>query len=336
LTARSPGSYDSATMRARLSVLLLACVSALTQAGCIKSYLIDGQIASTREAAGVTNSIADYELARAAASGGLVQFEGLHKLAPDNTDALYLLTSTWAQYAFAFPNDDYDAARFAGDDNLADYHKKRAKIGYDRCVAYGLELMSKRADGFQAAKKNADTMKKWLTEHFTSEDDAVSVLWTGLGWMARVNLLKDEPEYVAELFVGVAMLERSREIDPTIENWNAVATLGSYHGRSSMAELDESKKLFELALEKTQRKSLGIQVGYATSYACAKPDQALYEKLLNEVLTADDPDPNQRLSNTVAKRRAKRFLGKAAMEECGFTPGAAPPAATPPQAPPPK
>jgi len=49
-----------------------------------------------------------------------------------------------------------------------------------------------------------------------------------------------------------------------------------------------------------------------------KGDKALYEKLLNEVLAADDPDPSQRLTNTIAKRKAKRGLSKSRMENCGF------------------
>ena len=93
-----------------------------------------------------------------------------------------------------------------------------------------------------------------------------------------------------------------------------------------MAELDEAKKMLDHALEKTGRKALGIQLNYAR-YACAKNDQALYEKMLNEVVSTEDPDPNLRLTNTIAKRRAQRGLTKAAMEECGFIQGAVPPAA---------
>jgi hypothetical protein len=59
-------------------------------------------------------------------------------------------------------------------------------------------------------------------------------------------------------------------------------------------------------------------------------------------VNTEDPDPNLRLQNTVAKRRAKRALTKAAMEDCGFTspapahpppPAPAPPAATPKKSP---
>jgi hypothetical protein len=333
-------------MRNKAFFTVLAISLAMGSTGCIKKMMLNGQIAATRTGSGAADTIGDYELARSAASAGLLQFEGMHRLAPDNEDALFLLTKGWAGYGYAFANDDYDAAVLAGDDALAEYHQKRAKLAYDRAVSYGLELMSKKADGFANNIKTADTIKKWLADNFKDPEDAEVLFWTGSAWAARVNLLKDVPEYVAQLFVGIAMLERSRELNPEYLAYGATSTLGAYHARSPMAELDEAKKLLDLALEKTQRKALGVQLNYAR-YACSKNDQALYEKMLNEVLSSEDPDPNLRLQNTIAKRRAKRALSKAAMEDCGFTspapapstppaapkPAPAPPAAAPPAAP---
>jgi hypothetical protein len=304
-------------MRTKLSLLLVVAL-ALGSTGCIKKMLLNGQIEATRTGAGAADTIADYELARAAASAGLMQFEGMHRLAPDNEDALYLLMRGWAGYGYAFCEDDYLTAVFAGDEAMADYQKKRTKLAYDRSIAYGLELLGKKADGFDDAKKNADTIKAWLTSNFDDKEDAENLFWAGSAWMARVNLLKDEPEYVANLFIGVAMLERSRELDPEYLAWGATSTLAAYHARNAMAELDLAKRLLDQALEKTQHKALGIQVNYA-KYACVKNDQALYEKMLNEVLSSPDPDPNLRLQNTIAKRRARRMLTKPAMENCGFT-----------------
>jgi hypothetical protein len=85
-----------------------------------------------------------------------------------------------------------------------------------------------------------------------------------------------------------------------------------------MAEMDQSKQLFDTVLAKTQGKNLMVQTNYALRYGCMKGDKALYEKFLTEVLAAEDPDPNQRLTNTIAKRRAKRGLSKHRMENCGF------------------
>lgn len=319
-------------MRTKLLTALLVGTLAVGNAGCVKKMILNSTIASTRVGSGAADTIGDYELARSAASAGLLQFEGMHRLAPDNEDALFLLMRGWAGYGYAFPSDDYEAAVLAEDDTLAAYHQKRAKLAFDRSIAYGLELMGKEADGFEAAAdKDADTIKAWLKKNFEDKENADVLFWTGSAWLARVNLLKDQRQYVAKLHVGVALLERSRELDPEYMAWGATATLGAYHARSPMAELDEAKKLLDLALEKTQHKALGVQVNYAR-YACAKNDQALYEQMLNEVVNAEDPDPNLRLQNTIAKRRATRALSKAAIEECGFRPQTAPaaPAAAPP------
>jgi hypothetical protein len=304
-------------VRTNVFGLLFAASLALGSTGCVKKYMMDQQIHATRIGSGAADTIPDYEIARGAASGGVLTYEGMHRLAPDNDDALFLLLRGWAGWGYAFAEDDWEVSVLAGDDVNAEYHKKRAKASYDRAIAYGLELIGKRDPGFATAKKNADGMKAWLTK-FDEVDDVETLFWLGSAWLARVDLLKDEPEYVAELYVGVAMLERSRDLDPTFEAWGATSILGAYHARSQMAELDESKKLIELAMEKTKRHALSVLLNYA-KYACMKSDQPLYEKTLNEILAAEDHEPNLRLENAIAKRRARRALGKQAMEDCGFS-----------------
>lgn len=319
LTRASSHLYDSGAMRKHLLGIAITATLALGNAGCIKKMMIDSQIRATRLGSGAADTIGDFEVARGAASAGVLQFEGMHRLAPDNEDALFLLTRSWTGWGYAFAQDDYEVALLKGDDDLAEYHKGRAKLAFDRAIYYGLELVGKKAKGFEDARKSADGIKEWLEKHFDDREDAETLYWLGSAWLARVNLLKDEPEYVADLFVGVAILQRSRDLDPEVNAWGATSTLAAYHARTSMAELDESKRLLDLALAKTQRKSLGILLNKA-KYACSKGDQPLYEKVLNEILAAEDPDPNLRLQNTIAKRRAKRALSPMAMEECGFTP----------------
>lgn len=304
-------------MRTRL---LLAATAALlvSQSGCIKAMLTNGQISATRTASGALDTVGDFEMARMSISSGLAQFEGMHRLAPDNTDALFLLTKGWAGYSFAIAEDDMENAQDKNDDDLAAYHKKRARMGYERAVFYGLELLRHTDDGFEKAKKNEDTFKKWLDANFSSQDDAENLFWVGYAWLGRVNVGKDDPALVGELFVAVAMLEKSFQIDPTYNHFSAETALAAYHARTAMSEMDQSQKLFEDVLAKTNRKALVVQFNYAARYACNKGDRALYEKLINEVLTADDPDPQQRFTNTIAKRRARRALLKSRMEDCGF------------------
>jgi hypothetical protein len=299
--------------------LLLVLVAALflSSSGCIKAILTNGQIAGTRQASSALDTIGDFEMAKASVASGLSQFEGMHRLAPDNTDALFLLTKGWAGYAFGFVEDEMESAIDRGEDDLAGYHRKRARMAYERAVFYGLELLRHNDDGFEKAKKNEDTFKKWLDENFSSKEDAESLFWVGYAWFGRVNLTKD-PALVGELFSGVAMIERSVQIDPEYNHFTGLTVLAAYHARTAMSEMDQSQKMFEDVLQKTQRKSLIVQLQYALRYACNKGDRPLYDKLVNEVLTADDPDPQQRFTNTIAKRRARRALLKSRMEDCGF------------------
>ena len=175
-------------------------------------------------------------------------------------------------------------------------------------------------------------MKAWLTKNFTSTDDAQNLFWTGYAWMARINLEKDDPAMVADLFVGVSMVERAVELDPSYNHWTGVVALAAYHARAGLAEPEEGKKLFDMVLAKTERKDLIVQFTYAQTYACIAPNRELYDKLLKEVLDAGDTDPDQRLENAIAKRKARRYQSKTRLEACGFdasAPAAAAPAPSP-------
>jgi tetratricopeptide (TPR) repeat protein len=331
-------------MRSTLLTLSLAAGLSLGTTGCIKAMLVNGQIEGTRKASAAFDTIGDYELARSGAGAGLVQFEGMHKLAPDNSDALFMLTKGWVGYGFGFIEDEMEQAEDAGDDDLVDYQRKRARMAYDRAAFYGMQLLAQRADGFEQAKKTEQTLVKWLSDNFDGNEDAEALFWTGYAWMARVNLMKGDdtegPALVAELYIGVSMVERAVAIYPDMEHYSGMVALAAYHARTGMAEMDQAKQLFDTALAKTEGKNLMVQLNYGLKYACMKGDGTLYQDMLNKVLAAPDPDPYQRLTNAIAKRRAKRWLGKKRVkEQCGIdlsavaAPAAVAPAAPAPAAP---
>src|SRR5580704_5694255 len=115
-------------MRPHSLVFLSLFALSLGSAGCLKQMLTDGQISATRQASGALDTIGDYELARSAAQAGLVQFEGMHQLAPDNADALFLLAKGWTGYGYGFVEDELEAAEDAGGDDMVDYQRKRARM----------------------------------------------------------------------------------------------------------------------------------------------------------------------------------------------------------------
>jgi hypothetical protein len=295
---------------------------ALTSSGCIKQMLLDGQIEGTRQGSAALDTVGDLQVARGAAEGGLAQIEGMHLLSPNNEDALFMLAKSWTGYGSAFIETDWEKALDDKDVGMADYQMRRGKMAYDRAVFYGLELLGHRDGGFEAARKDDKSIHAWLAANFTDKKDAENLFWVGYAWMARANILKSDFDlgaaYIGELYVGVAMVEQAVALDRSVEHYLGLVVLASYHSRMAMAELDQSKALFDEALEKTQHKNLMVQFNYATHYACVKKDRGLYEKMLTEVLETPDPDPQQRLTNALAKQKAQDALAPHHLKDCGL------------------
>ena len=152
--------------------------------------------------------------------------------------------------------------------------------------------MEHKKKGFDAAKKNDPTMQAWLA-NFTSKDDAETLFWTGNAWMSKTNVIKEDPAAVAELFVGVAMVERAVKLDDGVANGSGHMTLGAYHARSPMAELADAKVEFDKAITITQGKGLMAKFQLASKYYCIKGDKDAYMKTLTDVVQAGDvwPEP---------------------------------------------
>ncbi len=291
---------------------------ALAATGCLDRMIVDGTLQSTREASLSFDTLSDLEVARSGAGATLVQVEGLQRLSPQNADARFLLLKSWTGYAQAFIEDEWEQAVDRGDDDAETAQATRAREAYERAIANGTALLERRLPGFAAATRNADTIKAYLAA--ARKDDAELLLWLGAAWLSRGLVAAERTDLVSELFVGVALLEKSVELDPTLAYGTALAALGAYHARSPDAELGQAKSLFEQALAQTGRKALLVQVLYAQSWACRAHDEKAYRALLGEVLEAGDVLPAQRLENTVARRKAARFLGAPRLARCGFTP----------------
>lgn len=296
------------------------CALMLSTTGCISKLVLNGQVSATRNASAAIDTLHDYEVARAVAFNGIGQFEGMHYLAPENTDALFMLVKGWTGATFGWTEDEAEQAE--DDEGLEGatylHLKQRAIAGYDRGARYGIELLEQYYPGFEAAKKNDESIRAYLTQFTDPEEHAPALFWTGYAWISKTNMAKDDPAMVAELYIGVAMLERAVALDDKIMHGSAHTILGSYHARSAMAELDEAKKHFDRAIQISDGKLLLAKVQYAAKYHCTKGNKDEYIKLLTQVMEAEDPFPAQRLQNVIAKRRAQRYLGKARMKECGF------------------
>jgi hypothetical protein len=171
---------------ASAALVSFVAATSLGSTGCIKAMILKGQIEGTRKGSAGMNTTADYEIARSASAAGIAQFEGMHMLAPDNEDAYYLLIKNYSSYAFAFAEDDIEQAKLAGDDDLTDYHKARAKSLYTRAIGYGFQWMEMKHEGSVAAQVNDESMKAYLAK-FDDKADAQMLFWIGQAWAGRVS-----------------------------------------------------------------------------------------------------------------------------------------------------
>jgi hypothetical protein len=295
--------------------LAAVAILGLTAVGCMCPRA-DRQIEFARRAEPAYLTIGDYEVGRAALFGELARAEGLRWLSPKNPEALLMLTRGWARAGFGFIEDDWEAALDAGEDELAEEQRTRARGAYTRAIFYGLEYLDLRAQDFQYARRSPAALRAWL-KNFDAHS-AAALFWTGHAWLARGAVSKDIPAIASDLEVGVAMLERVIELDDSFDGGMAHLALGSWYARSADADLEKARKHFDRAAQINKGKLLISQVLFARTYYCVKGDKVSYTRFLNDVVGAGDPMPEQRLINVVAQRRARRYLSDVRMADCGF------------------
>jgi tetratricopeptide (TPR) repeat protein len=313
-----------------LASAALAGAVAFGTAGCAERYvmiqtgiypgplLYEDALKWTSEASDTVQWMHDFEAARESAYGTMGMLEGLHKLVPDDEDGLLLLVKAWSGIAFAFMEDERQDALDHKDEQLAAYQEARARAAFKRARFFGDELVGLQAKGFKEAQLNADTLRAWLNQNMNDKDRAEELMWVAFSIVGRVAFDMDNPETVSELWVGIELAEQSARLDETLEYGQAHTMIGA--AQAGLHDYDDAKKHFDRALELSGGKALTVQLTMAERYYCPKSDKKNYFDMLNQVLAAGDPLPEQRLSNTIAKRRARRYLSnKYWQEDCGFT-----------------
>lgn len=310
---------------------LLAGALACGLTGCVREYVMiqtgifpepmifEDALEWTRQGAAAINTMHDFEAARGAAFGNMGTLEGMHKLVPDDENGLFLLTRAWASISYAFMDDEREAALDRNDEALASYHEARARAGFQRARFYGELLLDKKAEGFRAATRNAETLRAFLRAEVTDAEDAETLLWLGFSTVGRVAFDMDNPEAVADLWIGVELLEHVVRLDDRVENGSAHTMLGAYYARSAQSELDEARRHFDRAMQIHSGRLLTTQVTLAQRYHCMRRDKKSYDATLAAVLEAGDIFPEQRISNVIAKRRARRYVdNKFWQQDCAF------------------
>jgi tetratricopeptide (TPR) repeat protein len=290
---------------------VLVCVMALGACDVAK-FTADSTAGLFTRAAPAFESYWDYDLAGEALPATVVQFEGILRVVPDNEAILAQLAQAYIAYAYGWVEADVESMEFDGDYEEADVQRQRARIMYLRAVdltRHWVRLHDPEVD--VAVKSTVAELEEWLKSAFVEKADAEMLLWHGYAWGSYINAAKDDMEAIADLEYAKAFVVRSIELDPDFYNAAGYTFMGVATASEMAGDMDEAKVYFEKALERTERRALQIQLNMARYYAVKEGDRELFDTLLAEVMDAQDPLPEARLANRMARVRAALYIENA-------------------------
>lgn len=293
-----------------LFVALTVCL--VTLSGCSK-LIANSTVKAMGKGAPALQEHWDWEFAGKAAPPGIMQMEGLLRIVPENESLLLRLSAGYVGYAYGWIEDELertDPVEEASRQRLS----TRAQLMYLRARNLAFKVIHLNTDGFHKARtKRLPDFQRWLKKHCDDEEHAAMLLWAGYAWGSAINLLKDDPEYLADLGYAKALVSRSVELDPKFYDHGGttfLAVVKAAYPKELGGDMEGARALFEKVLLATKRRHLIVQYNYARTYAVSTANRKLFVSLLREVIDAGDVYPGRRLVNKIARRRAKRLLAR--------------------------
>jgi predicted anti-sigma-YlaC factor YlaD len=288
---------------------IVTVVLLLLSAGCSIRRVAINKIGNMLASGGSTfTSDDDPDLVQAAIPFGLKLYESLLAESPKHTGLLLAAAQGFTEYSYAFVDSRIDEAR-AESPERADALRERARKLYIRAYRYGMRGLEVNHPGFAAALDNdADLALQRVTKR-----DVPLLYWTAASRGLTISLSKTSPELIAELPLVETIVRRVAELD---ENFGAGAVpefLITLEAAHSGVKPEEQQKLmrqhFERALKLSQGKRAGTYVSFAENACVPAQNKAEFQSLLEKALAVDpDADPDNRLANLVAQRRARWLL----------------------------
>ncbi len=171
----------------------------------------------------------------------------------------------------------------------------------------GACLASRRLCGIEGL--NFDRFDQRLAELEKQDLEPAYVLATT--WTGWIDAHSSDYRALADLPRVERLLDWVAERRPGYDDgavWLYLAVLNSQRPPAAGGRPDLAERYFELAREQSEGRNLLINVLMADSYARLLFDRALYVELLEQVLASEVDEPQWRLSNQVARARAKTLL----------------------------
>ena len=284
------------------------CLLALCSGCSIKKMAIN-KIGDSLASSGSTfTSDEDPDLVAAAIPFGLKMYEGLLAESPKHTGLLLAAASGFTEYAYASVDLKAEEAKEESVDR-ADALRERARKLYLRANRYAMRGLESKHPGFGAALDNdAVTALKRIRK-----TEVPMLYWTAASLGLAISSSKGNPEMIAQLPLVEMMVDRIVELDETYDNGAVPEFLITLEAARSGVKLEDQLKAmrlhFDRALEISKGKRAGTFVSFAENASVPAQNAAEFKSLLEKALAIDvDAEPESRLANIVAQRRARWLL----------------------------
>lgn len=269
-----------------------ACTLSLLFSGCLQQIAMNSLGGIMDLGFEVINEEQDLDIAEKSIASNLKLLETILRSDQDNQHYLQLACQGYASYALGFAEDD-----------SAD----RAKFLYLRARDFGMRSLNRNSRFATAVTQGGDELRVALNTF--SRNDLPIIFWTATAWGSYASLSLTDPAALADLPKVEIMMRYVVEKDPAYFYGGAHFFLGTLYGsRPTLlgGNPDSSRAHFDACLKIGQRQFLMPFVYYARSYAVQTQNQELFDQYLTFVdTTSIDVLPSARLSNAIAKRKAK-------------------------------
>ncbi len=234
----------------------------------------------------------DPELVREALPFGLKVYESLLAEVPEHRGLLEATAKGFTAYGYLLQQraDLIDARDYIGAREL----RARAHKLYLR----GLDLRHEDFRTAVLADRGAALAQ-------TTAEDIAFLYWAGAAWAGALSAAKDDMSLVAELPIAADLIGRVLDLDESYKAGSAHEFFIAYEGSRPGGDAVKARRHYERALELSQGRRGSVHLALAEAVSLRQQNLPEFLKLVEAALAVDpDRDPQQRLVNTIAHRRA--------------------------------
>jgi hypothetical protein len=291
-------------MKARAFLVLIVLVAS---SGCT-TVAVHVVLPMIKDLSSVGYSKTDLDFMGKALPPSLLQLEGFHKVAPNDTELMVLIAEGKCGYAMGWVEDD--------DPQLASQYYLEGK-------ELALEAIYKESKEYRKVIDRGGKTHEAL-KAITDEDVVPALFSLASCWGSWLNANKNETRAMFEVPSVLAANERILELEPGHSHGASYVFLAAYYTTlPAMAGggLAKGHEYFEKAFEYGNNQMLLAHYFMAKTYAVklkdledpasGKTGEQIFDEMLSHIETADPlANPDLGLINAIAKEKARKLAAE--------------------------